>query len=131
MVRPTHGAWATSAQVLHSSGEEECPRMNATTAPVMVTHLPLPGRRQGKVRDIYDVPPDGSTPPRVLIVASDRISAFDVVMPTPVPGKGRELTSISTRWFEKLRRWDLIVDHLPVDRATGRAGHRPIALSPT
>ena len=86
--------------------------MNATTAPVMVTHLPLPGRRQGKVRDIYDVPPDGSTPPRVLIVASDRISAFDVVMPTPVPGKGRELTSISTRWFEKLRGWDLIVDHL-------------------
>jgi phosphoribosylaminoimidazole-succinocarboxamide synthase len=51
-------------------------------------------------------------PPRVLIVASDRISAFDVVMPTPVPGKGRELTSISTRWFEKLRGWDLIVDHL-------------------
>ncbi|MDG1837173.1 MAG: phosphoribosylaminoimidazolesuccinocarboxamide synthase [Phycisphaerales bacterium] len=86
--------------------------MNATTAPVMVTHLPLPGRRQGKVRDIYDVPSDGSMPPRVLIVASDRISAFDVVMPTPVPGKGRELTSISTRWFEKLRGWDLIVDHL-------------------
>ena len=86
--------------------------MNATTAPVIVTDLPLPGRRQGKVRDIYDVPTDGSVPPRVLIVASDRISAFDVIMPTPVPGKGRELTSISTRWFEKLRGWDLIVDHL-------------------
>ena len=85
--------------------------MTATTA-VYETSLPLPGRRQGKVRDIYQVPAQGDNPPGVLIIASDRISAFDVVMPTPLPGKGRALTSISTKWFEMIREWGLIKDHL-------------------
>jgi phosphoribosylaminoimidazole-succinocarboxamide synthase len=55
--------------------------------------LPFPVRR-GKVRDVYDL---GDS---LLIVATDRISAFDVVMPNPIPGKGRVLTAISLFWFE-------------------------------
>ena len=93
-----------------------------TTSAVTYTDLPFPGRRQGKVRDIYEVPATDGHPPRVLIVASDRISAFDVVLPTPVPGKGRELTGISTEWFDMIRGWDLIGDHLqstdPADLTT-------------
>jgi len=53
--------------------------------------------KRGKVRDIYEV--DGN----LLIVASDRMSAFDVVMDDPIPDKGRILTAISIFWFEKLR----------------------------
>ena len=50
--------------------------------------------RSGKVRDLYDLP-DG----RILLVASDRISAFDVVLPTEIPDKGRVLTGLSRFWF--------------------------------
>ncbi|MFO0874778.1 MAG: phosphoribosylaminoimidazolesuccinocarboxamide synthase [Phycisphaerales bacterium] len=79
---------------------------SADDAAVFETHLPLPDRRQGKVRDVYRLPamhgPD-AVGERLLIVATDRVSAFDVVMPTPIPGKGRLLTEISTRWFELLR----------------------------
>lgn len=71
------------------------------------SNLSLPNRRQGKVRDIYDLP-DG----RLLIVASDRISAFDVVMPTPIPGKGRLLTEISTFWFRFIEQNRLSPTHL-------------------
>ena len=53
-------------------------------------------RARGKVRDIYDL---GD---RLLLVASDRLSAFDVVMPTPIPDKGRVLTQLSLFWFQKL-----------------------------
>lgn len=71
----------------------------ASNAALMSTDLPLPNRRQGKVRDLYDIAlPDGS--PGVLIVATDRISAFDVVMSNGVPGKGVLLTQISCFWFE-------------------------------
>lgn len=52
---------------------------------------------RGKVRDIYDL---GA---RLLIVATDRLSAFDVILPTPIPDKGRVLTQLSLFWFEKLR----------------------------
>ncbi len=86
--------------------------MTTAMSPVVSTNLPYQGRRQGKVRDIYSVPPTSDRGSCVLIVASDRISAFDVVMPTPIPGKGRELTAISTRWFDLIRQWDLIGDHL-------------------
>lgn len=79
---------------------------------LMRTDLRLPGRRQGKVRDIYEIPGDGGEPPRVLIVATDRVSAFDVVMPNGIPGKGRLLTAISLRWFAFIRRLGLIGDHL-------------------
>ena len=50
--------------------------------------------RSGKVRDLYRVDDD-----RLLLVASDRISAFDVVLPTPIPDKGRVLTGLSRFWF--------------------------------
>lgn len=66
---------------------------------LLQSDLPLSGRRQGKVRDLYDVRlPDGSD--GVLIVATDRISAFDVVMANGIAGKGIVLTQISRFWFE-------------------------------
>lgn len=52
--------------------------------------------RRGKVRDVYEVGSD-----RLVIVASDRLSAFDVVLPTPIPDKGRVLTQLSNLWFER------------------------------
>jgi phosphoribosylaminoimidazole-succinocarboxamide synthase len=64
--------------------------------------LPLKGR--GKVRDIYDL---GN---RLLIVATDRISAFDVVMPNPVPDKGRVLTQLSTFWFDLTK--EIVPNHV-------------------
>jgi phosphoribosylaminoimidazole-succinocarboxamide synthase len=60
--------------------------------------------RQGKVRDIYDI---GDS---LLMVATDRLSAFDVVMPNPIPGKGRVLTQMSTFWFFMME--SLIPNHL-------------------
>jgi phosphoribosylaminoimidazole-succinocarboxamide synthase len=66
------------------------------SAPVLTTDLPGFPRRQGKVRDIYDL---GD---RLLLVASDRISAFDVVMSQPIPDKGRILTRLSAFWFRHL-----------------------------
>ena len=61
-------------------------------------------RHQGKVRDIYDL---GN---RLLLVATDRISAFDVVMNEPIPDKGRILTRLSAFWFRHLK--DLVPNHL-------------------
>ena len=86
--------------------------MMTTETAVFETDLPLPGRRQGKVRDIYQVPAHGDMPPGVLIIATDRISAFDVVMPTPIADKGCALTRISTTWFDMIRSWKLIPDHV-------------------
>ncbi len=60
---------------------------------------------RGKVRDIYRVDDE-----RLLIVATDRLSAFDVVLPDPIPGKGVVLTSISNFWFKKLE--DVVPNHL-------------------
>lgn len=59
----------------------------------------LPRIHRGKVRDIYDVDAQ-----HMLIVATDRISAFDVVLPTPIPHKGVILTSVSNFWFERFRK---------------------------
>ena len=61
----------------------------------IVIDLPLVAR--GKVREIYDAGPD-----RLLLVASDRISAYDWVLPTPIPDKGRVLTQLSVWWFAQL-----------------------------
>lgn len=67
----------------------------------MQCDLPLANHRQGKVRDVYDAATtDGS--PVTLLIASDRISAFDVVMPTGIPGKGRVLTQLSKFWFDMI-----------------------------
>jgi phosphoribosylaminoimidazole-succinocarboxamide synthase len=62
---------------------------------------------QGKVRDIYAIPGD---PRHMLIVTTDRLSAFDCVLPNPIPGKGRVLTSISNYWFA--RTGHIVPNHL-------------------
>ena len=73
--------------------------------------LALAGLRRGKVRDVYDLPEANRTP-RLLIIASDRISAFDVVMPTPLPGKGKILTEISLFWLRLVERLQICRTHL-------------------
>ncbi|MFI3122563.1 MAG: phosphoribosylaminoimidazolesuccinocarboxamide synthase [Methylococcales bacterium] len=60
---------------------------------------------RGKVRDIYEIDSQ-----YMLIVTTDRLSAFDVILPNPIPDKGRVLTTVSTFWFNKLR--DIIPNHL-------------------
>jgi phosphoribosylaminoimidazole-succinocarboxamide synthase len=75
--------------------------------------LPLPLLHRGKVRDVYALPDD-----EILIVASDRLSAFDVVLPDPIPGKGEMLTQISNFWFARTAA--LLPNHLsptPLARA--------------
>jgi phosphoribosylaminoimidazole-succinocarboxamide synthase len=86
--------------------------------------LPLPLARRGKVREVYEV--DDAT---LLLVASDRVSAFDVVMPNPIPRKGAVLTQISAYWFRELR--DVFPSHFIsadvgeiVRRVPTLAGHR-------
>ena len=59
----------------------------------------------GKVRDVYDLDDD-----RLLLVATDRISAFDVVLPNPIPDKGRVLTGLSAHWFDRVS--DLVPHHV-------------------
>lgn len=58
----------------------------------------LPLRARGKVRDIYDIDAD-----HMLIVTTDRISAFDCILPDPIPEKGRVLTAVANFWFDKLK----------------------------
>ena len=65
----------------------------------------LPFLHRGKVRDIYAVDDD-----KLLVIQTDRLSAFDVVLPTPVPGKGHVLTALSLFWFRKLAH--VIPNHL-------------------
>lgn len=61
--------------------------------------------RHGKVREVYEAGPD-----RLVLVASDRLSAFDVVLPTPIPDKGRVLTQLSNFWFA--RTATIVANHL-------------------
>ena len=85
---------------------------------------------RGKVRDVYEVDDD-----HLLIVATDRLSAFDVVLPQPIPGKGEVLTRVANFWFQRTR--DIIPNHLsdrplaqvvtdPVERAA--LGERAIVV---
>jgi phosphoribosylaminoimidazole-succinocarboxamide synthase len=79
--------------------------MTVTIPPLLETHLPgLALWRRGKVRDVYDL---GD---RLLVVATDRISAFDVVLPTPIPDKGVVLTQLSIFWFRRLG--DVVSHHV-------------------
>src|SRR5215831_8191564 len=76
----------------------------ATAQTVLETSIDeLPLIHRGKVRDIYQV-----TDNELLMVATDRLSAFDCVLPTPIPRKGEVLTQISAFWF---RKFDDVVDH--------------------
>jgi phosphoribosylaminoimidazole-succinocarboxamide synthase len=79
-----------------------------STAPLLDTSLDgLVLHRRGKVRDVYDVPGD---PGALLIVATDRISAFDYVLGSGIPDKGKVLTQLSGFWFERMG--DLVAHHL-------------------
>ena len=70
----------------------------AMSAPLLESRIPsLPLVHRGKVRDIYAVGTD-----KLLIVTTDRLSAFDVVLPSPIPGKGAILTAVSAFWFKRL-----------------------------
>lgn len=74
-------------------------------APITQTNLPgVKLHARGKVRDVYDL---GD---KLLIAATDRLSAFDVVLPTPIPGKGKLLTRMSAFWFSQTRH--LVPNHL-------------------
>jgi phosphoribosylaminoimidazole-succinocarboxamide synthase len=70
--------------------------------------MPLPLLRRGKVREMYVVDDE-----RLLMVASDRVSAFDVVMNEPIPGKGAVLTALSALWFR--RTADVVANHFIAD----------------
>jgi len=87
--------------------------LGPAVATTQLTSLPLIAR--GKVRDLYAVGSD-----RMLMVASDRLSAFDVVMKAPVPGKGRLLTQMALFWFDRLE--DVVPNHL-----TGQAPESVVA----
>lgn len=76
------------------------------SAPLLKSSIKsLPLINQGKVRDIYDLDHD-----RMLLVATDRLSAFDVVLPTPIEHKGAVLTQIANFWFDRLRH--IVPNHL-------------------
>jgi phosphoribosylaminoimidazole-succinocarboxamide synthase len=80
-------------------------KLGEPSAPLLETRIPeLPLWRRGKVRDVYDL---GE---RLLIVATDRLSAFDVVLPTGIPQKGVVLTQLSLFWFRELA--DVVPNHV-------------------
>lgn len=93
------------------------------TAPVALyesTLASLKLRARGKVRDIYDIDDQ-----HMLIVTTDRLSAFDVILPDPIPGKGRVLTSVSNFWFEKMKH--VMPNHLaniPLEQVVPDAAER-------
>jgi phosphoribosylaminoimidazole-succinocarboxamide synthase len=76
---------------------------------IMTTALPLPLHSRGKVRDTYRL-----SEQELLMVSSDRISAFDVVLPTPIPDKGRVLNQLSLSWFTETS--GLVRNHLSADQ---------------
>jgi len=82
----------------------------ATSSPVVFeTHIKsLPRLHRGKVRDVYAIDADS-----LLIITTDRLSAFDVVLPDPIPGKGQVLNRISNFWFARTRQ--IVPNHL-IDR---------------
>lgn len=84
-----------------------------------MNNISLKKTYSGKVRDLYEIDDK-----RMLMVASDRLSAFDVILPEPIPGKGEILTQISNFWFEKLKHimpnhftGDTVYDVLPENEA--------------
>ena len=74
-----------------------------TVFETQITSLPL--IHKGKVRDIYEIDDD-----HMLIITTDRLSAFDVILPTPISGKGAVLTSVANFWFERTQ--NIIPNHL-------------------
>jgi phosphoribosylaminoimidazole-succinocarboxamide synthase len=87
---------------------------------MLESKLSLKRLHQGKVRDIYEIDTE-----HMLIVTTDRLSAFDVVLPDPIPGKGRVLTQISEFWFQ--RTTQIVPNHTtdyPLERAVPNAAER-------
>ncbi len=92
---------------------------DASTKPLVSTEIPeLELLRRGKVRDIYELDH------RLLIVATDRLSAFDVVLADGIPGKGKVLTQLSCFWFDRLRH--VVDNHL----VTADVNRMPALLRP-
>ncbi len=80
--------------------------MPKNTNAILETNLrSLSFLHRGKVRDIYEIDAE-----RLLVIQTDRLSAFDVILPTPVPGKGRILTAMSVFWFKRLAH--VVSNHL-------------------
>jgi len=94
------------------------PHLTDTPLTTTLTHSDLPGlslHHRGKVRDVFAIPRgrlSTQTPPGgyLLMVATDRLSAFDVVLPDPIPGKGELLCQLSNFWFDQTR--ELMPNHL-------------------
>lgn len=80
----------------------------------------LPFLHRGKVRDLYAVGDD-----KLLVIQSDRLSAFDVILPTPIPGKGCVLTELSLFWFNKLAH--IVPNHLTGIRPETVVAHNELA----
>jgi phosphoribosylaminoimidazole-succinocarboxamide synthase len=96
---------------------------NSASPPMLQSNVPgLQRIHQGKVRDIYAVDDD-----HMLIVTTDRLSAFDVVLPDPIPGKGSVLTRISRFWFDRTHH--IVPNHLadmPIERVVPNASDRAL-----
>src|SRR5215510_16258695 len=84
---------------------QEKPSMDKHPAVLETNLKSLRLLHRGKVRDLYEIDAE-----RMLIIQTDRLSAFDVILPTPIPGKGRVLTAMSNFWFRKLR--NVLPNHL-------------------
>jgi phosphoribosylaminoimidazole-succinocarboxamide synthase len=93
-----------------------------TVTPLLASNLSLPLLRRGKVREMYEVDAD-----TLLMVASDRVSAFDVVMKEPVTYKGAVLTQLSAFWFQKLAH---VVPHHLITADAAEIVARVPALAP-
>jgi phosphoribosylaminoimidazole-succinocarboxamide synthase len=108
-VRHLHTAYIKSSLYRGSYNSSLSSNDAAMTTPLFETTIKsLPLISKGKVRDIYVVDDE-----RLLMVTTDRLSAFDVVMPTPIPGKGQILTAVSQFWFDKLS--DILPNQLTGD----------------
>lgn len=96
---------------------------------VSQTDLNLPGKRRGKVRDTYILPGAGlGGRDAIAMIATDRLSAFDVVLPTPIPGKGQLLTGLAAFWLRMIEARGLGPTHL---LSTDDSAIPESALTPT
>ena len=118
VVRPpsTSSGWTD-----HSEGDGVTMTTETTNDVLLETNLDLP-KFQGKVRDVYDL---GD---RLLIVATDRVSAFDVVLPNGIPDKGRVLTQMSAFWFEQTA--DVVPNHMIRVIDSTQNPDLPVSLGP-
>lgn len=112
------GAIAYPPRILKLPQFEVLERQKSILATVIETQIPGFPLRRGKVRDVYDL---GT---QLLIVATDRISAFDVILPTPIPEKGIILTALSNFWFT------LFAPHIKHHLLATRPAEFPAALRP-